>query len=461
MKLSLYNTLAKKIETFKPISNELVKMYVCGPTVYDFPHIGNARSIVVYDLLFRLLRCIYGDDKVIYVRNITDVDDKIIDKAREEGASIDEITTKITRYFHDDTKFLCCLEPAVEPKATDHIMDMIGIIDKLLKNNSAYFAEGHVYFDISKAEEYTALSGRLLDEMIQEVRVNTSPGKRHPGDFVLWKPAKDGDPKTANFESPFGLGRPGWHIECSAMSAKYLGSDFDIHGGGVDLVFPHHTNEIAQSCSAFPGSKFARYWIHNGFLTVNKHKMSKSLGNFITVKELRDNGVNGNVLRLFLLSKQYRRPLDFNDKALENASKMFENWSKCSSVAEGESGNLPEEFLAALLDDLNISEAIKLLNLYSKKVNMYNDIKSANSLKTCLKFLGFSFERRDKFENEEIQRLVIKRAEAKKHKDWKSADDIRELLLTMGVALEDMPNGSTNWKKNSTFNPALKKTLDK
>ncbi|MCZ6919327.1 MAG: cysteine--tRNA ligase, partial [Rickettsia endosymbiont of Ixodes persulcatus] len=294
----LYNTLTRTKELFSPQDQANVKMYVCGPTVYDNPHIGNSRSVAVYDLLYRILIKIFGSAAVKYVRNITDVDDKIIDRAELLGITINELTDKVTQEFHINMEYLGCKLPSIEPKATEHINIMIEIIERLIAKKHAYIADKHVYFNVLSAPNYTELSNQNLEEMFAGVRVGNSKTKKHPQDFVLWKPAKPNESANMNFESPWGLGRPGWHIECSAMSYKYLGENFDIHGGGADLIFPHHTNEIAQSRCAFPNSTYAKYWVHNGFLTVNGEKMSKSLGNFITVRDLMDKEISGEVIRL-------------------------------------------------------------------------------------------------------------------------------------------------------------------
>lgn len=477
MKLSLYNSLSRQKEEFTPIDTELVKMYVCGPTVYDHPHIGNARSVVVYDILYRILIEIFGFEKVRYVRNITDIDDKIIVRAREEGVPVAELTKKTTDYFHDDMDYLGCLRPNIEPKATDHLEEMIFIIQRLLEEGFAYQAEGHVYFDVTKAPHYNELSGRSFDDMLQEVRIDNSSGKRNPADFVLWKPAHADDDISAKFTSPFndkasegegGYGRPGWHIECSAMSYKYLGETFDIHGGGADLIFPHHTNEIAQSCCAFPGSEYAKLWVHNGFLTVNQEKMSKSLGNFTTVYDLRNKGIKGEVARLFLLSNHYRKPIDYNDKAISDAQQMINYWYRAiedmdSEVIESriKKENLPAEFFAYLLDDMNISAAIRVTNEFAKDIHSgSSDNKKeeiAVKLVICARFLGLMQQSakewfkgkkgRDKGDNNdiEIEKLIEQRLAAKKQKDWQLADSIRDKLKDMGIEIEDKPGGTCRW----------------
>jgi cysteinyl-tRNA synthetase len=460
MKLILYNSLARKREIFLPIDINLVKMYVCGPTVYDHPHIGNARSVVVYDILYRILIKIYGKKQVLYVRNITDIDDKIIVRAAQDKIAISELTQKTTEYFHSDMDYLACLRPNIEPKATDHVQEMIDIIGKLLANGVAYEARDHIYFDVTKSTNYNELSGRSFEEMFQGVRVDNSEDKRAPNDFVLWKPALDSDDESAKFNSPFGIGRPGWHIECSAMSHKYLGETFDIHGGGADLIFPHHTNEIAQSRAAFPGSGFAKTWVHNGFLTVNHEKMSKSLNNFITVQDLISQGVKGEVARLFLLSNHYRKPIDYNEKAILDAHRTISYWYR--SIEDIEEGQLqihqelPVNFVQALLEDLNTHNAIKITNDFAKQVytltNHAQKIEAARNMLTCARFLGLMpgsaqnwFQTIDNIE--QVDQLIASRATAKRAKNWALADNIRDQLLGMGVVIEDKGDGSTSWKK--------------
>ncbi len=461
MKLTLFNSISRKTEVFEPIDANLIKMYVCGPTVYDHPHIGNARSVVVYDLLFRVLKEIYGTDKVRYVRNITDIDDKIINRAAQDNITIEQLTSKTTKYFHDDMDYLGCLRPSIEPKATQHLDGMINIIEKLLAKDIAYISNNHVYFDITKANDYYKLSGRSADKMLESVRIDSSAGKRNPGDFVLWKPAKENDPDSANFDSPFGFGRPGWHIECSAMIYRFLGPDFDIHGGGADLIFPHHTNEIAQSCCAHEGSSYARFWVHNGFLTVNHEKMSKSLNNFLTVKDLIKKEIKGEVLRMFLLNGHYRKPIDYNDKAISDAKQMLDYWYRALEKVQEEitpSKNIPEEFLNALLDDLNTNNAIRIINDMAKEI-FSNDSEigkkdlAANML-ACANLIGFLnvsaqewFSCFSGVDVAKIEELIEERQEAKQNKDWGRADAIRDELKNIGIEIEDKAGGKTSWRK--------------
>jgi cysteinyl-tRNA synthetase len=460
MKLSLFNTLTRKREVFSPIDNKLIKMYVCGPTVYDHPHIGNARSAAVYDVLYRILKLIYGDDRVLYVRNITDVDDKIITRALERKIPISELTKETTEYFHKDMAYLGCLKPNIEPKATDHINEMISIIQKLIELGFAYERSGNVYFDVTKSAHYTDLSGRSLDEMFEGLRIRNSEDKINSGDFVLWKSVKNQEMDSSVFESPFGQGRPGWHIECSAMSHKYLGETFDIHGGGADLIFPHHTNEIAQSTSAFPGSEFAKYWVHNGFLTVNHEKMSKSLGNFVTVNDLRSQGIKGDTARLVLLGTNYRSPLDYNGKAISDSEKTISYWYRAieSTPPDELRGDLPlpEEFVNTLLDDINTHMAITLINNYAKEAHQSKllaaKIAKGNLVYSCAKFLGLmSLALSEWFDNTDetgaIEELLKKRKIAKESKDWQTADNIRNELENMNIVLEDKPDGGTSWRK--------------
>ncbi|MEQ1788973.1 MAG: cysteine--tRNA ligase, partial [Rickettsiales bacterium] len=379
MSVFLYNTLTREKEEFKPADDKNIKMYACGPTVYDRPHLGNARSVVVYDVLFRLLRNIYGAEHVTYVRNITDVDDKINAAAKAAGEPISAMTKRVEGWFHDDMAALNCLSPTHEPRATAHISDMVEIIEKLIISGNAYASQGHVLFRVASYKDYGQLSGRKLDDLIAGARVEVESYKENAGDFVLWKPADEGDDASSVFASPWGAGRPGWHIECSAMSKKYLGDDFDIHGGGADLMFPHHENEIAQSCCAAPKSSFAKYWVHNGFLTVNGEKMSKSLGNFTTVKDVLNKGVRGEVIRFALLSTKYSEPLDWNEKLLADAQKSMDGFYRAlegfESVSYDDALESPsikeklEAYLPVLGNDLNFSNHAYYMHTCSKIIN--------------------------------------------------------------------------------------------
>lgn len=457
MTVSLYNTLSKKKELFQPSDTNRVTMYVCGPTVYDRPHIGNARSTVVYDLLYRLLTHVYGQKHVLYVRNITDVDDKICDAAKAREISINDLTKEIIGYFEHDMQALNCLSPNIEPKATEHINEMIEIIEKLIKKNHAYIANNHVYFDVSSYKDYTNLSGRSIDDLIAGSRVDISENKKHPADFVLWKPAETDDDTSAIFDSPWGKGRPGWHIECTAMSTKYLGHNFDIHGGGVDLIFPHHTNEIAQSCACFEHSNYARFWVHNGFLTVDGEKMSKSLGNFFTVNELLEKKVPGETIRYILLATHYRKPLNWNDKARSDAQKTLDSFYRIIESRKGEQIN--QEYITRieqdLSEDLNSPEALATLHAIAKdfhKTTEQNE-KSilANTLYKTGQLLGFFSKKPEEWFGQDDDQLTIseieERRKAKLSKNWAKADEIRNNLKAKGVLIEDLPDGTTTWRR--------------
>ena len=364
--LRLYNTLTRQKDIFTPIDRAHVRLYVCGPTVYDFAHIGNARPIIVFDVLYRLLRHVYGEASVTYVRNITDVDDKINARAAERGITIRELTDETARIFHEDVAALGCLKPDVEPRATEHIAEMIAIIEKLIAAGNAYAAEGHVLFSVPSMSDYGRLSRRPLDEMLAGARVDVAAYKRDDMDFVLWKPSKDGEP---GWDSPWGFGRPGWHVECSAMSWKHLGETFDIHGGGIDLVFPHHENEIAQSRCAFGHPIMASVWMHNGFLQVEGEKMSKSLGNFITINAALSDW-QGEVIRFNMLKTHYRQPIDWTVASLRETKRELDKMYAIASLYAASPAMIPPEFMAALEDDLNMPEAITVLRrLYSEAVD--------------------------------------------------------------------------------------------
>src|SRR5579884_110309 len=360
MPLRLYNTLTRRKEIFEPIDPQNVRLYACGPTVYDYLHIGNGRMLIAFDVLFRLLCHLYGESHVTYVRNITDVDDKINARAAERGIDIRVLTEEMTAVFHEDAKALGCLPPTFEPRATEHIPEIIAIIEKLIEKDHAYVAEGHVLFDVHSMPSYGRLSRRSLDDMIAGARVEVAPYKRGPMDFVLWKPS---GPKEPGWESPWGRGRPGWHIECSAMAWQHLGEVFDIHGGGIDLVFPHHENEIAQTRCAFGHRVMANVWLHNGHLQVEGEKMSKSLGNFVTIRELWATDKFGGrkwpteVLRLAMLRTHYRQPMDWTVKGLEEAERMLDRWY-LTAAESGAETPVPAAFYAALADDLNTPLAV-------------------------------------------------------------------------------------------------------
>ncbi len=437
--IKLSNTLTREIEEFIPLDASHIKMYVCGPTVYAPPHIGNARSVVVYDVLFRLLRQQFP--KVTYVRNITDVDDKINAAAVERNITIRALTEEITAKFHADMAALNCLPPTIEPRATEHIAGMIALIEKLIAGGYAYAAEGHVLFRVQKDENYGKLSRRSMKDMVAGARVEVAPYKEYAGDFVLWKPASEKDDASAKFDSPWGVGRPGWHIECSAMSAAHLGTDFDIHGGGADLMFPHHENEIAQSTCGHVGSGYARYWVHNGFLTVEGEKMSKSLGNFITVDDLLQRGVKGEVIRFALLSTRYNEPLDWSEKLLADSQKVVDRMYR-QSGAVGETAELNGEILAALNDNLNTPKALAILQTLD-----------GAALRTNAKFLGLlNLTAEQWFQGEAsddtlwIDVQIATRDEAKKARDFATSDAIRDTLKARGILLEDSATGTT-WRR--------------
>lgn len=442
--IHLHNTLTRKKEAFSPERADEVRMYVCGPTVYDRAHLGNARSVVVYDVLFRLLRAIYGEAHVVYVRNITDVDDKINARAKEQDVTIQELTHEVTDWFHEDMSALYNLAPTYEPRATQHIAQMVTMISRLLEREHAYEAGGHVLFAVDQFEGYGLLSGRKLEDLQAGARVEVGSYKRHPGDFVLWKPAAQDDDPSAVFDSPWGAGRPGWHIECSAMSMHYLGESFDIHGGGADLMFPHHENEIAQSCGTGDHVGFAKTWVHNGFLTVGGEKMSKSLGNFKTVRELLDSGIRGEVIRLAFMSTKYNEPLDFNDKLLSDAQKTLDGFYRKIDGVNARA-DVPEAFMAALGDDMNLPKAISLMHKAPPA-----------ELKAMGELLGFfSAASADWFhaaapsgmKEAQIREAIEHRAEAKANKDFSLADAIRRELEDKGVILEDKPGGITQWRR--------------
>ncbi|KJV54664.1 cysteine--tRNA ligase [Orientia chuto str. Dubai] len=466
MDLYIYNTLSRKKEKFVPLNNKAVKMYVCGPTVYDVPHIGNARSIVVYDLLYRVLSLLYGRQNITYVRNITDIDDKIINRAKELKISIFQLTHETTIKFHEDMLYLGCWNPTIEPKATDNIDVMINIISSLIQAGHAYETDdGHVYFDVKTFQEYNLLSHRTFDSMISNLEKNPEQKKKYFADFVLWKPASNNDDMV--FSSPWGKGRPGWHIECSAMSYKFLGENFDIHGGGADLIFPHHTNEIAQSKCAFPKSHHALYWVHNGFLTVRGEKMSKSLGNFITIRDLQKQNIPGAAIRLMFLSTHYRKPLDFNDKSLNDAKNtinyLYNTINDVMTVQHHDNYNQSNkfviEFVNSLLDDLNSPKAIVCLLDIAKKIRQQSQYKFAlaQALLYAGNLLGIlqhyqhagnnnNIKYNNIIEEHKVDLLIAKRTQAKQAKNWHLADQIRSQLLSKGIILIDNANGTTSWK---------------
>jgi cysteinyl-tRNA synthetase len=431
MTLRLFNTLTKTKDVFAPLDAKNVRMYVCGPTVYDFAHIGNARPVIVFDVLFRLLRHIYGDAHVTYVRNITDVDDKINARAAERGISIRALTEETARQYEEDVAALGNLPPTVTPRATEHIAQMIAIIKQLIAAGHAYEADGHVLFDVSSKADYGKLSRRSLNEMIAGARVEVAPYKKNPMDFVLWKPSEAALP---GWDSPWGRGRPGWHIECSAMAGEYLGETFDIHGGGIDLQFPHHENEIAQSEGAHHGHALATVWMHNGFLQVEGEKMSKSLGNFFTIRDLLADWP-GEVLRLNMLRTHYRQPIDFTFQGLKESWKLLERWYE---VTEPLADPAPHAvFFEALSDDLNTPAAIASLHQ-----------AEPSALAGGLSFLGFSnvqlkIANKTEVDTVAIADAIAARNAARKARDFKESDRIRDAMLAKGIVLKDGPEGTT------------------
>ncbi len=445
--LYLHNSLSRRREKFVPLDPSHVRMYVCGPTVYDHAHIGNARPVVVFDVVRRLLGLLFP--RVTYVRNITDIDDKIATRALESGQPIGAITARTTAEFHADMDALGALPPDEEPRATAHVPEMITLIESLIASGHAYEAEGHVLFAVASYPDYGHLSGRSPDQMLAGARIEVAPYKRDPGDFVLWKPSP---PELPGWNSPWGRGRPGWHIECSAMSWRYLGTDFDIHGGGSDLVFPHHENELAQSVCAFPGSHFARYWMHNGMLVVNGEKMSKSLGNFFTVRDLLDR-VPGEAIRLLLLRTHYRAPLDFTEAGLAEARRELDRLyralerHKTSGFAA-----TPEAVIEALCDDLNTPLTIAALHGLADRA-LAGDAAAAAALRAgghALGLLGSDpvawFQ--GGADAEAVDAAIAERQAARKARDFARADAIRAELAARGIVLEDGPGG-TAWRRAS------------
>ena len=443
----LTNNLTNKKEKFIPKDKNNVRMYVCGPTVYDDPHIGNARPVVVFDILFKILKNKYPN--VTYVRNITDVDDKIIKSSKENNISISELTKKITQSFNEDCIYLNCEKPNHEPKATEHISEMIEMISELIKKGFAYENNKHVYFEVKKFKDYGQLSNKKLDELVAGSRIEVSDNKKNPEDFVLWKPSETDEP---SWDSPWGKGRPGWHLECSAMSKKYLGNEFDIHGGGVDLLFPHHENEIAQSRCANDSKAFANYWLHNAFITMSNEKMAKSQGNILKIKDFRNNK-SGQVLRLALMTAHYRQPLDWNDKLLEECENTISKWYNVYLNIKTKL-KISDEILKPLLDDLNTPGYIANLHKLYEKAAKGSDEDKILFISAC-NFIGLLNETKEdwlKFKKNKVSisenEILIKinqRNEARVNKNYKEADKIRDELLDKGVLIEDK-DGKTIWK---------------
>ncbi|MEO9903989.1 cysteine--tRNA ligase [Nisaea sp.] len=459
--INLHNTLTRQKETFEPIDPSNVRLYACGPTVYDYAHIGNARPVVAFDMLFRLLRLAYGEEHVLYVRNITDIDDKINARAKESGISIRELTDGTAEVYRADMAALEALSPSVEPRATENVDGMIEMIRTLIEKGHAYAADGHVLFSVPSMKAYGGLSRRNRDELIAGARVEVAPYKKDPADFILWKPSDD---ETPGWESPWGYGRPGWHIECSAMSARYLGAEFDIHAGGLDLIFPHHENEIAQSCCAHDTDRMARYWVHNGFVTVEGEKMAKSIGNFYTVHDLLKDW-QGEVIRYHLLSTHYRAPLDFSKDGLKEAKAALDRFYLVLRNVEVDV--LPDakpdpKLVEALADDLNTPLAISRLHAIATEANKAptrrKKARAQALLKASGELMGLFVSDPDAWfrwmpdaaaeglSDDEIEALVARRIEARKAKDFAEADRVRDQLAEAGIVLEDGAGG-TAWRR--------------
>ena len=445
----LTNNLSNKKEKFVPIDKKKIGMYVCGPTVYDDPHIGNARPLVIFDILFRVLKCKYGNQSVNYIRNITDIDDKIIQASQDQKISVSEITKKVTKNFHNDCIFLNCQKPTEEPKATENINLMIDMISQLLDKNFAYEKTGHVYFEVNKFKDYGNLSNKKLEDLIAGSRVEISENKKNPEDFVLWKPSNENEP---SWKSPWGQGRPGWHLECSAMSKKFLGNEFDIHGGGIDLLFPHHENEIAQSRCANDTKVFANYWVHNAFITISNEKMAKSQGNILKINDFKEK-VSGQILRFALMSAHYKQPLDWNDKLLNECKNTIDKWYQIY-LSLNTPLKIPNEILLPLYDDLNTPGYIANLHNFFDRAKNGNENDKKIFISAC-NFVGLLNETKDQWlefkkkkaliSEEDIIKEINLRNKARKNKDYNEADRIRNELLDKGVLIEDK-DGKTIWK---------------
>jgi len=445
----LTNNLNNKKEKFIPIDKKKIGIYVCGPTVYDSPHIGNARPLVIFDILFKVLKLKYGNKSVNYVRNITDVDDKIIKSSKEKNISVAELTSNIIKGFKDDCNYLNLDEPSQQPKATDHIDLMIEMISSLITKNFAYEKNNHVYFEVNKFKDYGKLSNKKLEDLIAGSRVVVSENKKNAEDFVLWKPSSSAEPF---WDSPWGKGRPGWHLECSAMSKKYLGDTFDIHGGGIDLLFPHHENEIAQSRCVNNTKTFANYWIHNAFITMSNEKMSKSSGNILKIKDFKEN-IDGQVLKLALMSAHYKQPLDWNKKLLDDCQNTIEKWYGVY-ISNDQKMTLNEDILSPLYDDLNTPGYIANLHQLYEKASKGNDDDKGLFVLAC-NFIGILNKTKEEWlsikkknllisENDILKNIAL-RNKARNDKDYKEADKIRNELLNKGVLIEDK-DGKTIWK---------------
>ena len=445
MDIFLTNNLTNKKEQFVPRDKKKIGMYVCGPTVYDDPHIGNARPLVIFDILFKVLKEKFSN--VTYVRNITDIDDKIIKSSEEQNISTKDLTERVSKNFFDDCKFLNCEDPTHQPKATEHIDLMIKMINELIDKGFAYENNKHVYFEVKKFSDYGKLSNKKIEDLIAGSRVEVSDNKKNSEDFVLWKPSKTNEP---SWESPWGKGRPGWHLECSAMSKKFLGNEFDIHGGGIDLIFPHHENEIAQSRCANETKVFANYWVHNAFITMSNEKMAKSQGNILKIKDFKKK-ISGQVLRLALMSAHYKQPLDWNDKLLNDCYNTIDKWYSVYT-SEIKSIKISDEILKPLYEDLNTPGYIAKLHQLFEKANNGEDKELFIS---ACKFVGLLNENNQQWQNykknkasineTEIEEKIDLRNKARENKDYKKADRIRDELLDKGVLIEDK-DGKTIWK---------------
>jgi len=445
MDIFLTNNLTNKKEQFVPKDKKNIGMYVCGPTVYDDPHIGNARPLVTFDILFKILKKKFS--KVTYVRNITDIDDKIIKSSQDQKISAKELTEKVSLSFFEDCKFLNCENPTYEPKATEHIDLMIEMTNQLIKKGFAYENNNHVYFEVKKFSDYGKLSNKKIDDLIAGSRVEVSDNKKNSEDFVLWKPSNKNEP---SWDSPWGKGRPGWHLECSAMSKKFLGNEFDIHGGGIDLIFPHHENEIAQSRCANDSKIFAKYWVHNAFITMSNEKMAKSQGNILKIKDFR-NKISGQVIRLALMSAHYKQPLDWNDKLINDCQSTLDKWYRIYSP-DIKSVQVKEEVLKPLYEDLNTPGYIANLHRLYEQANKG---ESKDLFISACKFIGLLNEDKKQWEKykqdkasiseDEINQKIELRIKARENKDYKEADRIRDELLDKGVLIEDK-DGKTLWK---------------
>ena len=457
MKISIFDSFSRKKREFKPINSDNVRIYACGPTVYDYAHVGNARMAVITDLLVKTLKCSYK--KVTYVSNITDIDDKIINASKNLKIPINSLTKKFSKIYNENMSSLNVDQPDLQPRATQFIEEMLKMIIKLIENECAYVSNNHVLFDVNSFEHYGKLSRRSLDEQIAGARVEVADYKKNPRDFILWKPSNDDEP---GWPSPWGRGRPGWHLECSAMSSKCLQTPFDIHCGGVDLTFPHHENEIAQSCSAIKKNsnpnEFCNYWFHNGFVTYNGEKMSKSIGNIQLVHDILKR-YDGKVIRLSLLSAHYRQPLNWNEKILQQSkqtlSRIFKNLEriKINSLnnLQIEKNEFYEDFLATLFDDLNTPKAFSIINKYLnmiEKASTQNAGKIHQAIDKGLDLLGINIlnSREDMTENDTIKKLIQERDSARKNKDFTKADEIREKLKKINIEIEDTKEG-TLWTK--------------